>query len=67
MRPSVVLELKRSAIREAVSWIPTANPREFGSTKATSTCWSTHFPAQLYLILAACKRSLSLFLAFASI
>lgn len=31
MRPSVVLEMKRSAIRETVSRYRTANPRVFGS------------------------------------
>jgi uncharacterized protein len=31
MRPSVVLNLKRNAIREAVSRFCTANPRVFGS------------------------------------
>jgi predicted nucleotidyltransferase len=31
MRPSVVLEMKRSAVREAVSRFRTANPRVFGS------------------------------------
>ena len=31
MRPSVVLDLKRSAVREAVSRFHTANPRVFGS------------------------------------
>ena len=31
MRPSVVLDLKRSALREAVSRFRTANPRVFGS------------------------------------
>ena len=31
MRPSVVLNLKRSAVREVVSRFRTANPRVFGS------------------------------------
>lgn len=31
MRPSVVLDLKRSAVREVVSRFRTANPRIFGS------------------------------------
>ncbi len=31
MRPSIVLDLKRSAIREAVGRFRTANPRIFGS------------------------------------
>jgi len=31
MRPSVVLDLRRSAIRETVSHFRTANPRIFGS------------------------------------
>jgi predicted nucleotidyltransferase len=31
MRPSVVLDMKRSAVREAVSRFRTANPRVFGS------------------------------------
>ena len=31
MRPSVVLEMKRSAVREAVGRFRTANPRVFGS------------------------------------
>ena len=31
VRPSVVLEMKRSAVREAVSRFRTANPRVFGS------------------------------------
>lgn len=31
MRPSIVLDLKRSAVREAVSRFRTANPRVFGS------------------------------------
>mgnify|MGYP006168335901 FL=1 len=31
MRPSVVLDLKRSAVRETVSRFRTANPRVFGS------------------------------------
>ncbi|GAB1425270.1 MAG: nucleotidyltransferase family protein [Thauera sp.] len=31
MRPSVVLNMKRSAVREAVSRFRTANPRVFGS------------------------------------
>ena len=31
MRPSVVLEMKRSAVRDAVSRFRTANPRVFGS------------------------------------
>ncbi|MDM0110966.1 nucleotidyltransferase family protein [Variovorax sp. J22R133] len=31
MRPSDVLELKRSAVREAASRFPVANPRVFGS------------------------------------
>ncbi|MDR2881507.1 MAG: nucleotidyltransferase family protein [Azoarcus sp.] len=31
MRPSVVLDMKRSAVREAVSHFRTANPRVFGS------------------------------------
>jgi len=31
MRPSVVLDMKRSAIREAVGRFRTANPRVFGS------------------------------------
>ncbi|MCE2680298.1 MAG: nucleotidyltransferase family protein [Burkholderiales bacterium] len=31
MRPSVVLDLKRSAVREAVSRFRTSNPRVFGS------------------------------------
>lgn len=31
MRPSVVFDMKRSAIREAVSRFRTANPRVFGS------------------------------------
>lgn len=31
MRPSVVLDLKRSAVREAASRFRTANPRVFGS------------------------------------
>ncbi len=31
MRPSIVLDLKRSAIREAASRFRTANPRIFGS------------------------------------
>lgn len=31
MRPSVVLDMKRNAVREAVSRFRTANPRVFGS------------------------------------
>jgi hypothetical protein len=31
MRPSIVLDLKRSAVREAVGRFRTANPRVFGS------------------------------------
>jgi uncharacterized protein len=31
MRPSVALDLKRSAVREAVNRFHTANPRVFGS------------------------------------
>lgn len=31
MRPSVVLDLKRSAVREAVNRFRTSNPRVFGS------------------------------------
>ena len=31
MRPSVALDLKRSAVREAVNRFRTANPRVFGS------------------------------------
>lgn len=31
MRPSLVLEMKRSAVREAVGRFRTANPRVFGS------------------------------------
>ena len=31
MRPSVVLDLKRSAVREAASRFRTVNPRVFGS------------------------------------
>lgn len=31
MRPSVVLDMKRSAVREAVDRFRTANPRVFGS------------------------------------
>src|SRR5690606_36251640 len=31
MRPSVVLDMKRGAVREAVSRFRTANPRVFGS------------------------------------
>ncbi len=31
MRPSVVLDMKRSAVRETVSRFPTENPRVFGS------------------------------------
>ena len=31
MRPSVVLDMKRSAVREVVSRFRTANPRVFGS------------------------------------
>lgn len=31
MRPSIVLELKRSAVREAASRFRTSNPRIFGS------------------------------------
>ncbi len=31
MRPSVVLDLKRSAVREVISRFRTANPRVFGS------------------------------------
>ena len=31
MRPSVVLDMKRSAVREAVGRFRTANPRIFGS------------------------------------
>lgn len=31
MRPSVVLDMKRSAVREAVKRFRTANPRVFGS------------------------------------
>ena len=31
MRPSVVLDMKRSAVREAVGRFRTANPRVFGS------------------------------------
>ena len=31
MRPSLVLDMKRSAVREAVSRFRTANPRIFGS------------------------------------
>lgn len=31
MRPSVVLGMKRSVVREVVSRFPTANPRVFGS------------------------------------
>jgi predicted nucleotidyltransferase len=31
MRPSVALDMKRSAVREAVSRFRTANPRVFGS------------------------------------
>jgi predicted nucleotidyltransferase len=31
MRPSVVLDMKRSAVREAVNRYQTANPRVFGS------------------------------------
>jgi predicted nucleotidyltransferase len=31
MRPSIVLDMKRSAVREAVSRSRTANPRVFGS------------------------------------
>lgn len=31
MRPSVVLDLKRGAVRETVSRFPTVNPRIFGS------------------------------------
>ncbi|GGX04885.1 nucleotidyltransferase [Pigmentiphaga litoralis] len=31
MRPSVVLDMKRSAVREAVARFRTANPRVFGS------------------------------------
>jgi len=32
MRPSVALNLQRSAVRETVHRFPTANPRVFGST-----------------------------------
>jgi hypothetical protein len=31
MKPSIALDLKRNAVREAVSRFPTANPRVFGS------------------------------------
>jgi len=31
MRPSVALEMKRNAVREAVKQFPVANPRIFGS------------------------------------
>lgn len=31
MRPSLVLEMKRAAVRETVARFPTANPRVFGS------------------------------------
>ncbi len=31
MRPSLVLDMKRSAVREVVNRFPTANPRVFGS------------------------------------
>ncbi|WP_179587711.1 nucleotidyltransferase family protein [Pigmentiphaga litoralis] len=31
MRPSVVLEMNRGAVREAVARFPTTNPRVFGS------------------------------------
>ncbi|WP_189531803.1 nucleotidyltransferase family protein [Paludibacterium paludis] len=31
MRPSVALNLKRSAVREVISRFPTTNPRVFGS------------------------------------
>ena len=52
MRPSVVLDMKRSAVREAVGRFRAANPRVFGSVlhgtdrdgNATSTCWSMRCP-----------------------
>ena len=51
MRPSVVLDMKRSAVREAVGRFRAANPRVFGSVlhgtdrdAATSTCWSMRCP-----------------------
>jgi predicted nucleotidyltransferase len=34
MRPSVVLEMKRSAVREAASRFHAANPRVFGSVRS---------------------------------
>jgi hypothetical protein len=64
MRPSVVLDMKRNAVREVVGRFRTANPRVFGSVlhgttamAATSICWSMRCLVQHCLIWAACKTS----------
>ena len=74
MRPSVVLEMKRSAVREAASRFRVANPRVFGSvlrgtdlTEATLICWSMRYPARPCLISVACKTSWKRCLASTSI
>lgn len=38
MRPSVVLDMKRNAVREVVSRFRTANPRVFGSVLHGTDC-----------------------------
>ena len=52
MRPSVVLDANRIAVREAVARYRATNPRIFGSVLrgqdhegSVSTCWSMPYPA----------------------
>ena len=76
MRPSVVLDMNRSAVREMASRFRTANPRVFGSvlhgtdrigTAATSTYWSMHCRARRCSTWAACRTSWNRCSAFALI
>lgn len=58
MRPSAVLDLRRSAIREVASRFRTANPRIFGSLLHGSDLdWLMHCLVRRCLIWVACKTT----------
>ena len=74
MRPSIVLDLKRSAIREAAGRFRTANPRIFGSVLhgtdqegSALIYWSMRCPAPHCSIWAACKLNWNRYSASMSI
>lgn len=74
MRPSLALDLKRSAVCKLVGRFRTANPRIFGSVLhgtdqdgSDLDFWLMHYLGQHCLIWVVCKLSWNLYWEFPSI